>query len=153
GATRGQIRTLFFAESVVMGIVGSLGGLAFGFAIAQGIAASIGTLISDVYGVAQHTDEIARSPSLFVFALAMGIGTSIIGAAIPARAAARVDPVQALQKGKYQVLSAGESRVRAVLAFVLGTVSLVCLGVAGPRWVFYLGFAFSMIAALLLTPL
>src|SRR5262249_52737991 len=62
-------------------------------------------------------------------------------------------PVQALQKGKYQVLSAGESRVRAVLALVLGAASVVCLGVAGPRWVFYLGFALSMIAALLLTPL
>jgi hypothetical protein len=35
--------------------------------------------------------------------------------AIPARNAARVDPVQALQKGKYQVLSAGESRLRAIL--------------------------------------
>ena len=50
-----------------------------------------------------------------LLALAIGIGTSIVAAAIPARSAARVDPVQALQKGKYQVLSAGESRLRAVL--------------------------------------
>ena len=31
--------------------------------IARGIAASIGTLISDVYGVAQHADEVATNPS------------------------------------------------------------------------------------------
>ncbi len=153
GATRRQIRALFFGESVLMGIVGSVAGIAFGFAIAQGIAASIGGLISDVYGVAQHTDEIARSPSLLALALLVGVGTSIVGAAIPARSAARVDPVQALQKGKYQVLSAGENRLRGALALVLGGVSFVCLTVSAPRWVFYVGFALSMVAALLLTPL
>src|SRR5215472_2232855 len=103
GATRHQIRTLFFGESIVMGIAGSLAGVAFGLLIAQGIAASIGGLITDVYGVAQRTDEIARNPSLLALAVAIGVGSSIVGAAIPARSAARVDPVQALQKGKYQV--------------------------------------------------
>jgi len=153
GATRRQIRTLFFGESIVMGVVGSLAGVAFGLLIAQGIAASIGGLITDVYGVAQRTDEIARNPSLLALAVAIGVGSSIVGAAIPARSAARVDPVQALQKGKYQVLSAGENRIRIVLAFLLAAVSLICLTIVGPRWVFYLGFGLSMLAALLLTPL
>jgi len=56
GATRGQIRWLFLGESAVTGLVGSLAGLVFGVLIARGIAASIGALISDVYGVAQHAD-------------------------------------------------------------------------------------------------
>jgi putative ABC transport system permease protein len=46
GATRRQIRWLFLGESAVTGVVGSLGGLAFGVLIARGIAASIGTLIA-----------------------------------------------------------------------------------------------------------
>ena len=153
GATRRQIRSLFLGESVVMGLVGSAGGVLFGLAIAQAIAASIGGLITDVYGVAQHTDEIARSPALLVLAMAIGVGTSVVGAAIPARSAARVDPVQALQKGRYQVLSAGENRVRVVLALVLGVVSIACLAAAGPRPLFYVGFALAMAVALLLTPL
>ena len=62
GATRGQIRWLFLGESAVTGLIGSLGGLVFGMLIARGIAASIGTLIGDVYGVAQHADE-ARRPA------------------------------------------------------------------------------------------
>src|SRR5437870_5571579 len=53
GATRGQIRWLFLGESAVTGLIGSLGGLVFGVVIAHGIAASIGTLISDDYGLAQ----------------------------------------------------------------------------------------------------
>jgi putative ABC transport system permease protein len=153
GATRRQIRHLFLAESAVTGLIGSIGGVAFGLLIARAIAASIGTLIADVYGVAQHTDEIATSPMLLGTALVLGVATSMIAASIPARNAARVDPVQALQKGKYQVLSAGESRLRAVLAAILGVVSIVLLTIGGPRPVFYLGYALAIAASLLLAPL
>jgi putative ABC transport system permease protein len=153
GAMRRQIRWLFLGESAVTGLVGSLGGLLFGVVIASGIAASIGTLITDVYGVAQRTDEIARSPTLLALALGIGVVTSIVAAWIPARNAARVDPVQALQKGKYQVLSAGESRLRAACAAILGVASVVCLAAGRSRPVFYAGYCFAIIASLLLSPL
>src|SRR5205809_2322762 len=126
GATRGQIRWLFLGESAATGLIGSLGGLLFGILIARGIAASIGSLISDVYGVAQRADELATSPRLLTLALGIGIATSMVAALIPARNAARVDPVQALQKGKYQILSAGENRLRIVLAIVFGAISALC---------------------------
>jgi putative ABC transport system permease protein len=153
GATRRQIRWLFLGESAITGLIGSLGGLVFGIAIARGIAASIGTLISDVYGVAQRADELSTSPGLLALALVIGVATSIVAAAIPARSAASVDPVQALQKGKYQVLSAGESRFRAVLALVLGTMSAICLTTAATRPVFYAGYVLAIVVALLLGPL
>jgi len=153
GATRRQIRWLFLGESAVTGLIGSLGGLAFGVLIARGIAASIGTLIADVYGVAQHADELSTSPGLLALALAIGIGTSIVAAAIPARNAARVDPVQALQKGKYQILSAGESRVRAFLGGALGAVSIVCLSTGTSRPVFYAGYVLAIVVSLLISPL
>jgi putative ABC transport system permease protein len=153
GATRRQIRNLFLTESAVTGLVGSVAGLAFGLLIARGIASSIGTLITDVYGVAQRADEIATSPALLALALLVGIGTSMVAALIPARQAARVDPVQALQKGRYQVLSAGESRARAVMAAVLGAVSIACLSTGESRIVFYTGYALAIVVALLLGPL
>jgi putative ABC transport system permease protein len=153
GATRRQIRWLFLSESAVTGLVGSLGGLALGVLIARGIAASIGALISDVYVVAQHADELSTSPWVLAGALAIGVSTSIIAALIPAQNAARIDPVRALQKGKYQVLSAGESRVRVTLAAVLGAVSIACLIAGGSRPVFYAGYALAIAAALLLSPL
>jgi putative ABC transport system permease protein len=153
GATRPQIRWLFLGESAVTGLIGSLGGLVFGVLIARGIAASIGALISDVYGVAQHADELATSPWVLAAALAIGIATSVVAAFIPARNAARIDPVQALQKGKYQVLSAGESRVRALLAAVLGGISVACLVIGGSRPAFYGGYVLAIVVALLLSPL
>src|SRR6185503_375723 len=153
GATRRQIRWLFLGESAVTGLVGSIVGLAFGVLIARGIATSIGTLINDVYGVAQRADAVATSPQLLGWALVIGIGTSIVAALIPARNAARVDPVHALQKGKYQVLSAGGSRVRAIVAGVLGLVSIACLSAGGSRVIFYAGYILAMVVALLLGPL
>ena len=169
GATRGQIRWLFLGESAVTGLIGSLGGLGFGILIAHGIAASIGSLISDVYGVAQRADELTTSPRLLTMALAIGIATSMVAALIPARNAARVDPVQALQKGKYQILSAGENRLRIVLAIVFGAISASCLLsptalegfvpaaleqiALGSRTVFYTGYFLMIVVALLLSPL
>jgi putative ABC transport system permease protein len=153
GATRAQIRWLFLGESAVTGLIGSLGGLVFGTAIARGIAASIGTLISDVYGVAQRADEVSTRPALLLTALGIGIATSIVAAMIPARNAARVDPVQALQKGKFQILSSGEYRIRAGLATVGGVGAILCLAVGGSRVVFYAGYAMAIVSALLLSPL
>ena len=86
-------------------------------------------------------------------ALGIGVATSMAAALIPARSAARVDPVQALQKGKYQVLSEGENRVRVMLALVLGMVSAACLMAGDTRLVFYIGYALAVFVALLLTPL
>jgi putative ABC transport system permease protein len=153
GATRRQVRALFLGESAVTGLIGSVGGLAFGLLMARGIAVSIGSLVSDVYGVAQRADEIATSPALLAGSLAIGIVTSMAAAWIPARSAASVDPVQALQKGKYQVLSVGENRARAIAAVILGAAAVVCVTTSGNRPVFYAGFLFSLGAALLLSPL
>jgi putative ABC transport system permease protein len=153
GATRRQIRWLFLGESAVTGLVGSLVGILCGVLIAGGIASSIGALISDVYGIAQRADELATSPWLLGGALVIGVATSVIAALIPARRAAQVDPVQALQKGKYQVLSVGESRMRLGLAVTLGLVSVVCLTIGTSRLVFYLGYVLAIVVALLLSPL
>jgi putative ABC transport system permease protein len=153
GATRAQIRWLFLGESAVTGVIGSIGGVVFGMLIARGIAASIGTLINDVYGVAQRAGDVSTSPALLMSALAIGIATSIVAALIPARNAARVDPVQALQKGKYQTLSNAESRWRVALAAIACVVSVGCLVFSQVRAAFYVGYALAVVVALLLSPM
>jgi putative ABC transport system permease protein len=153
GATRGQIRWLFLGESAVMGLLGSAAGAILGAAIARVIVSLIGALISDVYGVAQRAEGLAIDPSVLAMALGIGVVTSLVAAALPARSAARVDPVQALQKGRYQVLSAGENRLRAILGGVLGLVSVGCLVMDASRPMFYLGYALTIVVALLLAPL
>src|SRR5262249_40727038 len=54
GATRGQIRTLFLAESAIAGLAGTLAGVAFGILMARGMSGYIGGLLAQVYGIAQN---------------------------------------------------------------------------------------------------
>jgi putative ABC transport system permease protein len=152
GATRAQIRTLFLGESVVAGLFGSVLGLLAGIAIARGMTGYIGALLGEIYGVAQKAGEISTDPSLMTFAVVLGVITSVIAAIIPARSAAGVDPVQALQKGKYQQLSAGENRVRRIAALVVAIAAVACLLLERYRIFFYVGDALALLSALLLTP-
>ena len=152
GATRRQVRTLFLTESAVAGVVGSVAGLGFGWLIAQGMAGYIGQMLQGVYGVAQHVEEVATDPPLMAVGLLMGLATSVVAALLPARSAALVDPIQALQKGKYQVLSAGESRVRRRVAVAFAAVSAGSLLFGSGTVAFYAGFLLAVLAALLLAP-
>lgn len=75
----------------------------------------------------------------------------MMAAWLPARSASRVDPVQALQKGRSQVLTAGENRARRVTATVLMALAVVCLLIGRSFW-FYAGYVLVVVAALLLVP-
>ncbi len=152
GATRRQIRSIFLGESVVAGLIGSSLGLLLGIAIARGMTGYIGALLGEVFGIAQKAEEISTNPALMIFAVGLGVITSVVAAFIPARNAARVDPVQALQKGKYQQLSAGENRVRRITALVVTILALACLVLGRFRVLAYVGDALAVLAALLLTP-
>jgi putative ABC transport system permease protein len=153
GATQRQIRRLFLSESAAMGLVGSVIGCGAGVFVATIIAAGIGAFIGDVYGVTHQIREVGTRPVLLGLGLAIGVISSLVSAVVPAHLAARLDPVQALKKGGYQTISAGESRLRAALAGVLAFGSAVCLIVSGSRPIFYAGYASAMLAALLLAPI
>jgi len=152
GATRAQIRTLFLVESAIAGLVGSALGCGGGLLMAGAIAGPISSMVEGIYGMAQRPAEIEVRPELLAFALFVGVTTSILAALVPARQAARVDPVQALQKGRYQVLSAGENRTRRRLALALAVGAVVFLFVGRSTVLFYTGFLFVILSALLLTP-
>ncbi len=152
GATRRQIQILFLAESAVGGLVGAGLGVLLGILIARGIAGSLGQFLGEVYGVAQKAEEVSSDPRLLVGAMVLGLVTSLIAAWIPARNAARVDPVQALQKGRFQLLTAGENRTRRWLAVGLLCFAGLSLAFGHGRLLFYAGYICSIFAAVLLVP-
>src|SRR6202795_4527878 len=82
----------------------------------------------------------------------MGIVTSLFAAVIPARAAASVDPVKALQKGRNQVMGEGESRARRWAALACAAASAIALIFSRNTVIFYAGFVLSGITAVLLAP-
>ncbi|MGD0777442.1 MAG: FtsX-like permease family protein [Candidatus Solibacter sp.] len=153
GATRGQIRTLFLAESAGAGVIGSAVGVGLGLAFARSLTGVTGRMMEQILGVPQNAQEVLVDPWFLAAAMAVGVLTSVIAAFIPARSAARVEPVQALQKGRYQVLAAGENRMRRNAALACALVSVVCLAFSAYRPAFYLGYLLTVLAGLLLTPL
>ena len=152
GATRGQIRTLFLLESAVAGAIGSAVGIGLGIAFAHSLTGLTGQVMSSLFGVRQHAQEAFLDPRLLAVAFVVGVATSMLAAFVPARNAASVEPVQALQKGKYQVLGRGESRFRRWAAAACIAGSLACLGFSQNREIFYAGVAMYIFAVLLLIP-
>jgi putative ABC transport system permease protein len=152
GATRRQIHTLFLAEGFLAGLAGSAAGVFFGSLLSRGIAAYISRLLGDVYGLAQRAEELSGDPKLVAGAMVLGVAASVFASWLPARSAARVDPVRALQKGRYQVLSAGENRMRTAVAIAMCAAAALCLLLGKGLIPFYTGYLLVMLAALLLTP-
>jgi putative ABC transport system permease protein len=152
GATRGQVRTLFLLESATAGAVGSLAGIGVGLWAARGLANLTAATMEGVYGAIQRPDEVPIEPAFLFGAAAVGVITSMIAAWIPARNAARIEPVQALQKGKRQMLSAGANRWRTRLAAAATAVALLTLPFQARSGAFYLGYMMVVLAALLATP-
>jgi putative ABC transport system permease protein len=152
GATRGQIRTLFLAESAVAGLIGSSIGAAIGLALAHKITHFTAQLMDQIFGVPNNAQDVLVDPRLIVGAIALGVIMSMIAAFIPSRNAARVEPIQALQKGRYQVLGAGESRARRIAAMIVGAIALGCLPFGRYPVPLYTGFLLAVLACLLLTP-
>jgi putative ABC transport system permease protein len=152
GATRGQIRTLFLGESVLAGLLGSTLGVALGIGLARLMLGYIGSLLGEVFGIAEKAKEISTNPTLILFAGVLGVITSVVAAFIPARNAARVDPVQALQKGKYQQMTAGENRFRRITAVAIALIGGACLLFRQFHFLIYASDALTVLAALLLVP-
>ncbi|HTW65640.1 MAG TPA: FtsX-like permease family protein [Bryobacteraceae bacterium] len=153
GATRRQIAILFLGESAAGGLIGSALGVGLGYFAAGVMARTIDGILQGVYGVVQDGLSITPSPALIAVTIAVGVITSMIAAGIPARNAAGINPIQALQKGAIQNLSSSESRWRIVLATGSAAIGVIILAVTSSLAWFYAGYLFVMLAAVLLTPI
>jgi putative ABC transport system permease protein len=152
GATRATIAGLFVSEGVLIGALGSAIGLLLGDA-ATGLATSAtSSLVRGIYGVGGASTDVALTPRVVAMAVAVGLGTSALAAMLPARAAARVDPVKALQKGRSQAIGGLTGRTRGWLAAVLAVLGALIVFTTGPLALYLVGVVSILVAALLLTP-
>ncbi len=119
GVTRAEIRMLFLGESLVLGMLGSTVGIVGGIILGSGMMLFLAQVIEQVHGVQVHLDRLHIDGLWTMASFLMGIGASLVGAWLPSRAAARVDPALALQKGKYQQLFVGENRQRRWIGLCL----------------------------------
>lgn len=152
GASERDVLRMFLAESAAAGLAGSILGLGLGLLMARSLSPFMSNMVRELYGTHQMPDGVSMSPWTMAAAVALGTAVSLVGGWLPARSAARVDPVKALQKGRYQVLSEGENRIRRIAALVLAAVSIAIVVTRPTLTIFYFGYGLMVLALVLLSP-
>jgi putative ABC transport system permease protein len=150
GATRSQIRTLFLLEGGCAGLAGSLVGVLLGVGLSGLAARYVAKSLAGLYGIIGQPAH-GVGPLVVAGAIAAGVASSVLAAVFPAAAAARADPVRALQKGRYQMVPLAERRTRRLLA--CAAISMAALLLAGriESW-FVVSYVLAALALVLLTP-
>ncbi|WUI04573.1 ABC transporter permease [Spirillospora sp. NBC_00431] len=129
GATRRQVFGGVVVESAVVGLIGSLLGLAAG--VGLGAGALVGIRQLDASLATTGPSGTSLTPRTIVLGLAVGVIVTVASALLPARAATRVAPVAALRSE----LEPGSGRFRlgvprTTIAVLLGAAGLA-IGVLG----------------------
>jgi putative ABC transport system permease protein len=125
GGTRRQLAVAGLAETLVIGVVGSVAGWAGGI----GIAALLKGVFNG-FGFALPAGGLVLRASSSVLAVAVGVAATVLAGVLPALRSSRVPPLAALRELAAE--PARISRVRSVLGFLLtaGGIGAVSAGTA-----------------------
>ena len=121
GASRRQVLSSVLLEALAVGIVASLLGILGGLGVAAGLKELL-----NAAGVEVPGGSVVFRPSTAVISLAVGIGVTLLAALSPARKAAKVPPVAAMQQGLVGSTGYG-SKQRVYVGFGLLTAGLAAL--------------------------
>jgi putative ABC transport system permease protein len=91
GMTRGQITRQVLLEAVVLGLIGAILGVGFGYLLARGSTSLLASLLEEEQGTLQI------APILVATSLVLGMSVTVIAALIPAWQAGRISPLEALK--------------------------------------------------------
>lgn len=149
GASRRQVTRSVLVEGLLVGLVGSLIGLASGFALALGLL----FLINNVFGAAIPVGNLSVTPIGVVATLSVGILVTLAAAYGPARRAGHTSPVEAM-RGEFATPKPSIKR-RLVPALVLLGIGAGLTAVAVAQDSLQMlggGFVVVLIALLMLSP-
>jgi ABC-type lipoprotein release transport system permease subunit len=126
GATRAQIRGLFFGEAVLLGVAGSALGVPLGIGLAT---ASLGPMQRVMRGLFRPMQggEVETTPELLLTAALAGLATALLAALVPASRAAAEEPADAVRRAAPPVsvvtrlFQVGGSVTLIVLSYLLMT--------------------------------
>lgn len=154
GTSRRTVMRLFLTESLLQGLIGTALGLLAGWGMAAAFFAALGPIFTEVVHLTIGGPEFA--PSTWVTSIVLGVGVTVVAALLPARAAGRVTPMEAMRpqlgevyarKIGLQAWIGGALMVASLFGLVSGSSSLVGLGAV----VFLIGIA--MLAPAVVNPI
>jgi putative ABC transport system permease protein len=124
GSTRTMIARSVVLEALLLGVLGSLAGVLFGYGMARGLVYLFGK------AYLFEITTITPSPFAFVAALSVGVLVTVLAALYPALRAGRVSPVEAMRARAAPGKRSRPSRLTLLLA--------VPLTAGGAYWTYYL---------------
>jgi putative ABC transport system permease protein len=95
GASPAQIRRSVVAEALIVGVLASIAGLAFGFLLALGLKALL-----TAFGIDLPSTTLQLLPRTVIAAFVVGVGTTLVSSIMPAIRASRVPPVAAMREAQ-----------------------------------------------------
>ncbi len=125
GASRRQVATSVLFEASVVGLFGSVVGIALGFVLATGIKALFGRV-----GLDLGSGALVLRPRTVVVSLGVGLLVTLAAAYLPARRAGRVPPVAAMRDDVALAEGGLRWRLAVGVALVLAGATAMGLGLA-----------------------
>lgn len=143
GVTRGQILRLFLGEALLLGLAGAVLGVPVAKLMAEAAIALTSTTVDTLY-----VATAAQVPDLtwqhWALALGVALPLSLLAAALPAREASRVTPIEAMRECEGGALARSQGRknwqaaVPALLCLIVGYVASRQPAVQGlPLWGYF----------------
>jgi putative ABC transport system permease protein len=125
GMKRGEVMSLVLTEAGILGFLGALLGLAYGYGLASFMAGQMTDQFLTSYGV--QTAPVTLTLSAVGAALAVGIGAALVAAFGPARETVTVSPVEAMRPSE----SAGMDRHLPGWRRAAGGLALMAVSLGG----------------------
>lgn len=154
GADSGQVLKSVVIEALLLGVVGSLLGVAAGIGLAVGLMQLMSQL-----GMSLSTEDLTIAWTTPVVGIVLGVVVTVVSAFIPARRAGKVSPMAALREsGTPGDKKAGRIRAAVGLSLTaIGAAALYLAGTAdaagtGAQWL-GLGVLFTLIGFIVIGPL
>ena len=148
GASRGQVRRAVLLESMVVGLISSLIGLAAGVGVALGLKALFG-----VFGAQLPDGPTIVATRTVIASFVVGTVVTTAAAFMPARRASRVAPLAALREAATPDRSLKRQTVIGVVVLLLGAAAMTKSLRDGGLQLLGLGTLLAFIGIAMLSPL
>lgn len=127
GASRRQILASVLLEALAVGVIASLLGIVGGLGVAIGLKELLGAV-----GIPVPAGSVVFKPATVVISMVVGVGVALLAALSPARKAAEVPPIAAMQRGLVGSTGYGSKRrVYIGSGLLLGGLATLLIGLFG----------------------